>query len=175
MKIDLPSGAWAELLSPAKLRAKHHQAVMRSITKMEGAREGALAVDLTEGCVAVVVQDWNVTYEKTNEETGEVTIERLPVPSEDITSIGELEIGDFETLANHPYVVEVFKKIAAIRGERVDPSDYDDAASPSEPSSGSVPGSRAAASPRTGTSGRSGTTRKSTSASQSAGAGRRKK
>lgn len=164
MKIDLPSGAWADLLAPDNLKAKHQRAVMRAVTSQDQ-REGGMAVDLTDGVIAILVQDWNVTGDD-----GEV----LPLPSEKLTSLDELSIEDYETLLGHEYVVQVAARLMKLRGERVSPDDYDKPESPTVPSSAPGPGSRAAASPSTGTSAPSGTRTRSTSSSRSAGAGRRK-
>lgn len=175
MKIDLPSGAWADLLTPDKLRAKHYRMAMRAVSDMGKQRAGALAIDMTDGAIAIMVQDWNVTVERTDEESGQVTLEPLPVPSEDFDSIDELEIEDYDKILSHPFVRQIVERLNQLRGEKVTPDDYDDPSSPSAPSSASGPGSRAAASPRTGTSTPSGTTRRSTSGSRSGGAGRRSK
>jgi len=164
MKIDLPSGVWADLLAPDKLKAKHQRAVMRAITSRDQ-REGGYAVDLTDGVIAILVQDWNATGDD-----GEV----LPIPGEHIDSLDELDLEDYETLLGHEYVVQVAQRLMQLRAERVSPDDHGDAASPTGPSNGSGPDSRAALSPSTGTSARSGTRTRSTSSSRSAGAGRRK-
>lgn len=173
MKIDLPSGAWADLLAPEHLKAKHQRAVMRAITAQEQ-REGGFAVDLTDGVIAILVQDWNVTVEHKDPESGEVTVTDLPVPSQDLAVIEELTIEDYETLLGHPFVTQVATRLMKLRAERVSPDDWADPASPSEPSNGSAPGSRAQKSPRTATSAPSGTRTSSTSGSRSGGAGRRK-
>jgi hypothetical protein len=164
MKIDLPSGAWADLLAPDKLKAKHQRAVMRAITSREQ-REGGYAVDLTDGVIAVIVQDWNVT-----DDDGNV----LPLPSEKFDSIEELSMEDYEALLGHEYVEQVATRLMQLRAERVTPDDWDKPESPSEPSSESGPAARAAASRSTKTSARSGTTTKRTSTSRSGGTGRRK-
>lgn len=164
MKITLPSGAWADLLAPDRLKAKHQRAVMRAITNQEQ-RQGGMAVDLTDGVIAILVQDWNAA-----DDDGEL----LPLPSEQLDSLGELTIEDYETLLGHEYVVQVASRLMQLRSERVSPDDYDDPASPSEPSAESGPGSRAAASRSTTTSSPSGTKTRSTSASRSGGTGRRK-
>ncbi|HZP55034.1 hypothetical protein [Actinocrinis sp.] len=164
MKIDLPSGAWADLLAPDKLKAKHQRAVMRAVTAQDQ-REGGMAVDLTDGVIAIIIQDWNVTGDN-----GEL----LPLPSEKFASLDELTIEDYETLLGHEYVVQVATRLMKLRGERVSPDDWDDPESPSVPSAASGPGSRAERSPSTRTSARSGTKTKSTPGSRSAGAGRRK-
>lgn len=175
MKIDLPSGAWADLLTPDKLRAKHYRMAMRAISAMGKQRAGAAAIDMTDGAIAIMVQDWNITVERKDEESGQVTVEPLPVPSEDFDSIDELEIEDYDKILAHPFVRQIVERLNELRGERVSPDDYDDPASPSVPSSESGPASRAQASPRTGTSTRSGTTKRPTSGSRSGGAGRRTK
>lgn len=164
MKIDLPSGAWADLLAPDKLKAKHQRAVMRAVTSQEQ-REGGMAVDLTDGVIAVIVQDWNAADDDGN---------LLPLPSEKFASIDELSIEDYETLLGHEYVVQVASRLMQLRSERISPDDYDDPASPSEPSAESGPGSRAAASRSTKSSAPSGTRTRSTPGSRSATAGRRK-
>lgn len=174
MKIDLPSGAWADLLAPDKLKAKHQRSVMRAITSQEQ-REGGLAVDITDGVIAILVQDWNVTGEKQDPQTGEVTTVLLPLPSEDFASLDELTIDDYETLLGHEYVKQVATKLMRLRAEKVTPDDYDDPDSPSGPSAGSGPGSRAELSPSTRTAGPGGTKRATTSRSRSAGAGPHKK
>lgn len=174
MKIDLPSGAWADLLTPDKLKAKHHRIAMRAVTSVENPRDGAMAIDMLDGVLAVVVQDWSVTYEKTNEETGDVTTEPLPVPSVWFEALDELEIEDYETLLKHPFVKQVSQRLNELRSEKVTPDDWDKPESPSEPSNGSGPAPRAKTSLKPGTSPRSGTSKRSTSGSPSGGTGRRK-
>jgi hypothetical protein len=164
MKIDLPSGACADLLAPDKLKAKHQRAVMRAITNQDQ-REGGMAVDLTDGVIAIIIQDWTVTGDD-----GEL----LPLPSEKFSSLDELSIEDYETLLGHEYVVQVATRLMKLRAERVSPDDWNDPASPSVPSSESGPGSRAALSPSAKTSAQSGTKTRSTSTSRSAGTSRRK-
>lgn len=166
MKIDLPSGAWADLLTPDKLKAKHHRTAIRAVSNVENTRQGGMAVDMLDGALAIVVQDWDVPGED-----GQI----LPIPSVDFDSIGEMEVEDYEALLAHPFVTQIVKRLQELRGEKVTPDDHDDPSSPSEPSNGSGPGPRAKTSLKAGTSAPSGTTKRSTSGSRTGGAGRQSK
>jgi hypothetical protein len=164
MKLTLPSGAEADLLSPDKLKAKHVRAMTRAISNMGDQRVGAMVVDVTDGAIAIVVQSWTCTDDDSKP---------LPIPSEDFKSLDELDAFDYYALLNHPFVTEVNQKFAALRDERDNPDDHDDPDSPSEPSDASRPVSRAELSPPAKTAATAGTKRRTTSGSPSDGAGPR--
>jgi hypothetical protein len=161
--INLPSGATAEMLAPGKLKAKHQRAVTRALSSANQ-REGGFVLDLSDGVLGIVIQSWTCVDEEG---------QPLPIPSEDLKSLEELELEDYETLLAHPFVAEVSQLLMKYRTEKITADDFDNPNSPSEPSSGSSADLREEQSPKT-SRGRSGTTSKSTSRSQSAGAGRRK-
>ncbi len=162
MWIDLPSGAKADLLPPDKLKAKHTRAVTRAISEAGDQRIGAMVNDMTDGILAIVVQDWTCV-----DDDGEV----LPIPSVKLASIDELDAFDYDAILNHDITTEVTKRYLKLRGERISPDDHADPASPTGPSSGSGPALRVESSPSTTTSGPNGTTPPATSLSLTAGEG----
>lgn len=160
MWIELPSGAKADLLEPETLRSKHTRAITRCVSNIGDQRIGELVMDLSDGVLAVVVQDWTCTGSD-----GEV----LPIPSADLNSLDDLDSRDYDVLLNHDVTAEVTRRYMTLRTERVSPDDHADPDSPTAPSDASGPALRAATSPRTKTAGPSGTTRRSTSRSLTAG------
>lgn len=162
MWIDLPSGAKADLLTPDKLKAKHTRAVTRAISDMGDQRVGALVTDMTDGIIAIVVQDWTCL-----DDDGQV----LPIPSAKLASIDELDAFDYDTLLNHEITAEVTRRFVELRTERVSPDDHADPASPTAPSDASGPALRAEPSLPTETAGPTGTTPPSTWLSLTAGDG----
>ena len=165
MKIDLPSGAWADLLTPDTLKSKHLRIANRAVTMMEQ-RQGGWLLDMIDGCVAILVQDWSCVDDNGN---------TLPIPSVDLNSLDELTIEDYETLVGHEFVAEVNSRIIKVRSERISPDDVEDPESPTVPSAESGPGSGAEPSPQKTTASPSGTPRKRTSRSPKDGAGHRTK
>jgi hypothetical protein len=155
MKIDLPSGAWMDLLRPDTMRSKHIRQMTKSVSDLgDGRRVGANIVDLNDGVAAILVQDWNCTGSD-----GEV----LPIPSEDLESLDDMDPDDYLILINHEWIGVVQQKIFTLMGERVTPDDHADPDSPSAPSVESGLALRAAPSPRKKTAAPAGTKRRATS------------
>lgn len=165
MKIDLPSGAWADLLTPDKLKSKHMRIVNRAVTRMEQ-RDGGWLLDMIDGAVAIMVQEWSCVDDDGN---------TLPIPSVNLKSLDELSIEDYETLVGHDFVQEINSRIMKVRSERVSPDDVEDPDSPTVPSAESGPGSGAEPSPPKTTAGLNGTKPRSTSRSPKGGTGHRTK
>jgi hypothetical protein len=165
MKIDLPSGAWADLLAPDKLKSKHLRIVNRAVTKMEQ-RDGGWLLDMIDGAVAIMVQEWSCT-----DDDGNV----LPVPSVNLKSLDELSIEDYETLLQHEFVQEINNRIMKVRSERISPDDVEDPDSPTVPSAESGPGLGEEPSPQKTIVVLNGTKPRSTSRSPKGGTGHRTK
>lgn len=165
MQFTLPSGATVELGAPDKLKAKHQRTVTRALSGGEDSRPGALILDLSDGVLGIIVQSWTLTGDDGKP---------LPIPSEDMDSLDELDIADYEALSSHPLVAEVTTKLMKLRAERVSVDDHADPHSPTEPSGESKPALREDASPKTSRT-PPGTRQRSTSPSRSGGAGPRKK
>jgi len=165
VKIDLPSGAWADLLTPDKLKSKHLRLANRAVTMMEQ-RQGGWLLDMIDGCVAILVQEWSCV-----DDDGKT----LPVPSVDLKSLDELTIEDYETLVGHEFVAEVNQRIIKVRSERVSPDDVEDPESPTVPSVESGQGSGAEPLPQKTTTSLNGTKPKSMSRSPKGGTGHRNK
>lgn len=140
MKVDLPSGATAELLAPDRLRAKHVRAMTRAISTFTASRAGSIVVDVTDGAISIAVLSWTCT-----DEAGDL----LPIPSEDLNSLDEMDAFDYYKILNHEYVTEINRKFTALREERDNPDDYADPDSPTRPSDGSGPVSKAEVDPTT--------------------------
>lgn len=166
MKIDLPSGAHAELLAPEHLRSRHIRIVTRAISTLSDARIGSTLVDLNDAATAIIVTDWSCTGSD-----GKV----LALPSADLTVLEDMDPDDYLVLINHEYVGKVRDRVTGLMSERVDPSDHADPASPTEPSAESGHGLREIESRPAKTSAPRGTKSKATSGSPSAGAGPRSK
>lgn len=120
--LTLPSGATATLRDPETLRAKHKKQVYKAISHAEQ-RAGATAIDMLDGCIAVLVTAWTCT-----DEDGAA----LPLPSEDIEAIDEMDGDDYEALTAHPAVTSLAKRVTQAR--KVTPDDHADPTSPTEPS-----------------------------------------
>lgn len=120
--LTLPSGATATLRDPETLRAKHKKQVYKAISHVEQ-RVGATAVDMLDGCIAVLVTAWTCT-----DEDGQP----LPIPSEDIEAIDEIDADDYEALTTHPSITALAERVSKAR--TVTPDDHADPTSPTEPS-----------------------------------------
>lgn len=59
---DLPSGGWVEIRSLESLKARDSKAVMRSLGKVDVEKVMSMAVDMTDGLIAVMVTDWKIPY-----------------------------------------------------------------------------------------------------------------
>ena len=162
IRAELPSGAWADLLPPDKLKAKHVRAVTRAITSLKSDRIGALASDMNEGILAMIIQNWSCV-----DDDGKI----LPLPSLDIESLGELGFEDYDVLNNHDITAEVTRRYWALRTEKVTPDEHEDPDSPTAPSDASEPALREERSPSTEIAGPIGTTSPSTWLLQTDGGG----
>lgn len=165
MKIDLPSGAWADLLTPDKLKSKHLRIVNRAVTRMEQ-RDGGWLLDMIDGAVAIMVQEWSCP-----DDDGNV----LPIPSVNLKSLDELSIEDYETLLQHEFVAEINNRIMKVRSERISPDDVEDPESPTVPSAESGLGLGEEPLPQKTIVVLNGTKPRSTSRSPKGGTGRRTK
>jgi hypothetical protein len=165
VKIALPSGAWADLLTPDKLKSKHVRLANRAVTKMEQ-RDGGWLLDMIDGCVAIMVQEWSCVDDDGN---------TLPVPSVNLKSLDELSIEDYETLIGHDFVSEINTRIMKMRAEKITPDDVENPDSPTVPSVESGLDSGAEPSPRKTTGTVNGTKPRSMSRSRKDGAGPRTK
>lgn len=153
IRAELPSGAWADLLPPDKLKAKHVRAVTRAISDLKSQRVGALVSDMNEGILAMIIQDWSCV-----DDDGKI----LPLPSVDLESLGELRFEDYDVLNNHDITAEVTRRYWQLRTEKVTPDDHANPLSPTAPSDASAPALREETSPPTAITGPSGTTPPST-------------
>lgn len=79
-RVTLPSGGWVELRDPALLRVRDRKQVLRSA---EGAGIDATMAS-AEMVMALAVAKWSFD---------------LPVPSDDMTVLDGLEIGDYDAIA----------------------------------------------------------------------------
>jgi hypothetical protein len=163
MHVELPSGATAELFTGA-LRSGHMRLMSRSITGASLESVGALLTDNMSGALCIAVTAWTCTGSD-----GKV----LAVPSEDRAVLDDVDPEDYLFLANHDVVTEITKRVGALSRIAVTPDDYEDPASPTEPSDESGPVSRAEPSPPARSAARAGTKRRTTSGTPSAGAGPR--
>lgn len=131
-RLELPSGAYAELLDPGPLKAKHRKQMMRGI--QDDSRMGGVLVDLIDGVIAILVTEWNVCDPATKEP--------LPLPSVDRNSLDEIADDDYEALCGAPEVKSLSQRIMKARtGVSDNPDGYDDPASPTGLSAASTPAS----------------------------------
>jgi hypothetical protein len=116
-RITLPSGAWIQLRDAKTLRRGDKKKAMSSVTG-DGERLMAMAYEMTDGLLAVLVIDWSY---------------QLPLPSESIESLDLLPIEDDEALMK---AIEPAR--ALIFPEQPEPTKKQlaDPASPTEPSAG---------------------------------------
>lgn len=135
VRLELPSGAFAELRDPGILKAKHRKQIARAMNDAE--RVGGFAVDLVDGSLAVLIVEWNVCDPETGAE--------LPLPSVSLLSLDECSDEDYNALASEPLVAEFTRRTLEARKRAAaaqdNPDGYDDPASPTAPSGGSTPGS----------------------------------
>lgn len=156
-RLELPSGAYAEMRDPGTLKAKHRKQIARAMSDAD--RMGGFMVDLVDGALAVLIVEWDVC----DPETGNP----LPLPSVSLSSLDECLDADYEALCAEPLVGEFTRRTleARMRAAKAadNPDDYDDPASPTAPSGASTAGS-------TGGSRKPGTrSPKSTSSTKSSG------
>lgn len=88
-RVELPSGGWAELADPKKIRSKHRKLVMDrlNIDRMQQRTVG-VAFDVTEGLMLMMVEKWHVPY-----------FPDVARPLDDVSVLDELEIPDYDALA----------------------------------------------------------------------------
>jgi hypothetical protein len=82
-KVTLPSGATVTLRDPKELRVKDRTKIYANANHQEGILQ---AISLTDGLIAALVEEWS--------------FDLIP-PSIKIESLGELEMADYDTLAEH--------------------------------------------------------------------------
>lgn len=80
--VELPSGGWADLRDPDTIKAKDRKKVLLSLDDVRGAM--AEQMQAGEMVMALAVEKWSFD---------------LPVPIEDLDSLGELSIPDHDALA----------------------------------------------------------------------------
>jgi hypothetical protein len=89
-RVDLPSGGWAELADPRKIRAKHRKRVMDQLNleRMQSGK-GGIALDMTDGLIIMMVEKWHIPY-----------LPNVGRPLDDPDSTGELTIPDYDRLTD---------------------------------------------------------------------------
>ena len=85
--ITLPSGATVTLRDPKSLRQKDRTKVYQAASNAEGIMQG---VSMIDGLIAVLVESWSFD---------------LIIPSVHLPSLGELEIPDYDALAEEGFAV----------------------------------------------------------------------
>ncbi|MFJ2630829.1 hypothetical protein ACIO6U_02545 [Streptomyces sp. NPDC087422] len=115
-RITLPSGAWIQLKDARTLRRGDKKKAMANVNG-EGDKLLAMAYEMTDGLLAVLVIDWS--YD-------------LPLPSQSLESLDLLPIEDDDALmkAIEPARAVIFPEPA----NPADPKQIADPASPTEPS-----------------------------------------
>lgn len=80
-KIQLPSGGWATFKDASTLRVKDRKKVLRNASGEEGLM---LSITLIDGLIAILVEEWSF---------------ELPIPSARISVLDELQMADYDVLA----------------------------------------------------------------------------
>lgn len=80
-KIELPSGGWVVFKDPSTLRVKDRKKVLRNANGEEGLMQ---ALSLVDGLIAILVEEWSL---------------ELPIPSIRIASLDELQMPDYDVMA----------------------------------------------------------------------------
>lgn len=88
--VDLPSGGWAELTDPRKIRAKHRKRVLDqlNIERMQSGK-GGIAFDMTDGLILMMVDKWEVPY-----------LPGVARPLDNPACVDELMIPDYDAIAD---------------------------------------------------------------------------
>lgn len=81
-KIELTNGAWATFKDPKTLRVRDRKNVLRNASNEEGLMQG---VSIIDGLIAILVKEWSF---------------EMPIPSIRIAVLEDLEIPDYDILAN---------------------------------------------------------------------------
>lgn len=107
-RVYLPSGGWAELADPRKIRAKHRKRVMDQLNleRMQSGK-GGIALDMTDGLIIMMVEKWHIPY-----------LPNVGRPLDDPDSIGELMIPDYDRLTDElePAREMIFPSPATVDG-----------------------------------------------------------
>ena len=103
--IKLPSGASATMKDPSTLRVKDRKKVFAAANGTEGIMQ---ALSLTDGLIACLVEEWS--------------FDLIP-PSIKIESLDELEMADYDVLAEHAQKAQeiIFPSIAKTQETEADP------------------------------------------------------
>lgn len=80
-KIELPSGGWATFKDPKTLRVKDRKKIIKNANNQEGLLQ---AISLVDGLIACLVEEWSFAE---------------PIPSIKIQVLDELEMADYDVLA----------------------------------------------------------------------------
>jgi hypothetical protein len=80
-KVNLPSGGWATFKDASTLKVKDRNKILKAASKEEGLMQ---ALNIVDGLIALLVTDWS--FED-------------PIPAIKITSLHELSMPDYDTLA----------------------------------------------------------------------------
>jgi len=81
IKVQLPSGGWATFKDASTLKVKDRNKILKSASKEEGLMQ---ALGIIDGLIALLITDWS--FED-------------PIPAIKITSLHELSMPDYDTLA----------------------------------------------------------------------------
>ena len=103
--VKLPSGATAKLRDPSTLRVKDRKKVFAAANGQEGILQ---ALSLTDGLIACLIEEWSVD---------------LVPPSIKLESLDELEMSDYDTLAEYAQKAQdvIFPKLASTPENEADP------------------------------------------------------
>ena len=80
-RVELPSGGWADFKDASSLKVKDRNKILKLASKEEGLMQ---ALSIVDGLIALLVADWS--FED-------------PIPAIKITSLHELSMPDYDTLA----------------------------------------------------------------------------
>jgi hypothetical protein len=103
--VKLPSGATAKLRDPSTLRVKDRKKVFTAANGQEGILQ---ALSLTDGLIACLVEEWS--------------FDLIP-PAIKIESLDELEMADYDALAEHAQKAQevIFPSVAKTKENEADP------------------------------------------------------
>lgn len=88
-RIELPSGGWAEIADPRKIRSKHRKRVLdqMNIDRMER-RTAGIGFDMVDGLMLMMVEKWDIPY-----------LPGVGRPLDQPASVDELTIPDYDVLS----------------------------------------------------------------------------
>jgi hypothetical protein len=81
-RVELPSGGWAVLKDASTLKVKDRNKVLKSANDQTGLMQ---ALSIVDGLIAMLVTEWSFAD---------------PIPAIKITSLHELTMSDYDTLAD---------------------------------------------------------------------------